>query len=65
VGMMLTTAQAMASAALERRESRGGHIRLDYPKRDDDRWFKNIILWKEGDGLRLRSEAVPPREVRS
>ena len=60
--MMLATARAMAHSALERRESRGSHLRLDYPQRDDAHWLKNIMVRKEGDMLRLRSEKVPPQE---
>jgi len=63
--LMLATARAMARAALERQESRGGHIRLDYLERDDKHWLKNIIVKKEGNMLQVRSEAVSPKEGRS
>jgi succinate dehydrogenase/fumarate reductase flavoprotein subunit len=62
LGMMLVTAEAMARSALERRESRGGHIRLDFPERNDQEWRKNIILWKEGAELRVRTEEALPKE---
>lgn len=35
----LTVAQLIARAALFRRESRGGHYRTDYPRRDDEHWL--------------------------
>ncbi len=60
--MMLETARAMAVPALERRESRGGHVRLDYPGIDDANWLKNLVVWKEGDKLKLKSQVVAPRE---
>ncbi|MDN5348317.1 MAG: fumarate reductase (CoM/CoB) subunit [Clostridia bacterium] len=41
---MLTTAEILLRAALQRRESRGAHFRQDYPELDDDRWRKNIVF---------------------
>jgi len=41
---MLTVASLMAGAALRRTESRGAHIRLDYPDRDDEKWRRHIII---------------------
>jgi L-aspartate oxidase len=35
---LLTTARLIARAALRREESRGGHYRSDFPKRDDINW---------------------------
>ena len=46
-------------ASLMRTESRAGHYREDYPKRDDNNWLKWIIVTQEGNELRLRTEAVP------
>jgi L-aspartate oxidase len=39
---MLTVANIVVQAALWRKESRGGHFRSDYPKRDDLRWIKHL-----------------------
>lgn len=39
---MLTVARIIIQAALWRTESRGGHYRTDYPKRDDLRWLRHI-----------------------
>jgi len=47
----LELARIIATAALYRKESRGGyyggHYRSDYPSRDDKNWMKNIILKRE------------------
>ena len=39
---IITVASLIARAALRREESRGGHFRLDFPARDDDRWHLHI-----------------------
>jgi succinate dehydrogenase/fumarate reductase flavoprotein subunit len=45
--------------ALERKESRLGHYREEYPYRDDSDWLKWIIARRDRDGLALRFEPVP------
>lgn len=40
---MLEIAELVGESALERRESRGAHFRVDYPYRDDIYWQKHII----------------------
>ena len=40
---MLVTAQSVVDAAILRKESRGAHSRLDFPKTSDE-WKKNIVV---------------------
>jgi succinate dehydrogenase / fumarate reductase flavoprotein subunit len=49
LGNMLEVAEVVAECALNRTESRGGHSREDYPKRDDKEWLKHSLVWhKDG-----------------
>jgi len=50
---MIITSLAVAEAAKERRESRGGHTRLDYPEYDKELETLNIIIRKGPDGLNV------------
>ncbi|MFC2056776.1 FAD-binding protein [Chloroflexota bacterium] len=45
--------------ALMRQESRGFHMREDYPERDDQNWLKWIIIKKEKEEMKLWTEPVP------
>ena len=42
----LTVATLIARSALWREESRGGHYRLDFPRRDDERWRVHSVTRK-------------------
>lgn len=59
LGCLLDLAEATCVSALARTESRGGHARDDYPKRDDVNWLKHSLVWLEPDGnLRLDYKPV-------
>jgi fumarate reductase flavoprotein subunit len=54
LGNMLEVAQTVAHSALERRESRGSHQRLDYDKRDDVNFLKHsLACWRGEDVPRI------------
>ncbi len=58
---LLTVSEAVARAALERRESRGGHFREDFPDKDPEFAKFNIVLRKGGDGsMQVGREIIPP-----
>tara|TARA_B100000941_G_C28490512_1_gene547660 strand:- start:68 stop:1867 length:1800 start_codon:yes stop_codon:yes gene_type:complete len=50
---MVITSLAIAKAAKERKESRGGHTRLDYPKYDAELEKLNIIVRKGPEGINV------------
>jgi succinate dehydrogenase / fumarate reductase flavoprotein subunit len=45
LGNMLDLAEATTLAALTRRETRGAHYRIDYPRRDYENWTKHIVMY--------------------
>src|SRR5437773_163263 len=64
---LLTVAECCTLAALERKESRGGHTRDDHPYTDDT-WGKiNVVIRQTGSALQLAREALPemPAELRT
>jgi succinate dehydrogenase / fumarate reductase flavoprotein subunit len=55
---LLDLGQAVAAGALARKESRGSHFRLDFPKRDDTHWLKHSIARFSPDGPKLSYSPV-------
>ena len=55
---LIQVARMLATAALERKESRGGHFRLDFPTLDDN-YVGNIVLWQEAGKSKHTFRRVP------
>jgi len=58
LGNLLDLAEVTAQAALARQESRGGHAREDFPKRDDSNWLKHSLAWMMPAGVELKYKPV-------
>jgi fumarate reductase flavoprotein subunit len=50
LGFMLEVAEALAHGALERRESRGAHMRVDFEARDDANFLRHTLAHHGGEG---------------
>jgi succinate dehydrogenase / fumarate reductase flavoprotein subunit len=55
---MLDLAEVLLLAALAREESRGGHARTDFPKRDDERFLVHSMVYYTGGTPRLQYKPV-------
>ena len=51
---MLCVARLMIRAARQREESRGCHVRTDFPTRDDAHWLRHITFHRENEEAAIR-----------
>lgn len=57
---LLHLGQALTLAATLREETRGGHVREDFPQRDDENFLHHRVIRRDGDGkITSWSEPVP------
>jgi succinate dehydrogenase / fumarate reductase flavoprotein subunit len=58
---LLTVSEAITRCAIERKESRGGHFRDDYPDKGAEFGKFNFVVRKATDGsMQLERQAIPP-----
>ena len=53
---LLHLGQALTQAAHRRSETRGGHVRSDFPDRDDARWLTHLTTTRAADGALVVTE---------
>ncbi len=58
VRFMLTLCEAIFRSAIERRESRGAHWRLDHPDQDPEWGRKNLVVWGENRRMIVTTRPV-------
>jgi succinate dehydrogenase / fumarate reductase flavoprotein subunit len=57
---LLTVAEAITRCAIERKESRGGHFRDDFPEKKPELATFNLVVQRDNDGeLQLRRQPIP------
>ena len=58
---LLTVSEAIARSAIERKESRGGHFREDYPDKNPEYATFNVVTRKRRDGsMEVVRVPLPP-----
>jgi succinate dehydrogenase / fumarate reductase flavoprotein subunit len=68
INNMIVACEAVAKSALERKESRGGHTRIDFPDENKECLDFNLVIKKDDDGsmhVRKEPRKQPPDELSS
>jgi len=64
---MLTCSEAVTRSALARKESRGAHSRIDFPKLDEQGWgTQHNVIKRDGESMKLQQVPVDeiPKELK-
>ncbi len=61
---LLRTSMATAISALAREESRGAHVRDDFPLRDDQNWLKHTLIFADHQ-VKFRKVNLQPDTINS
>jgi succinate dehydrogenase / fumarate reductase, flavoprotein subunit len=62
---LIEVAMATMHAAAMREESRGAHARDDFPERDDDKWLRHSLYFRDGHQLDYKPVRLKPLTVDS
>jgi succinate dehydrogenase / fumarate reductase flavoprotein subunit len=62
---LMALALATVTSALNRKESRGAHSRIDYPERDDAHWLKHSLYYIAGHRMDYKPVRMKPLSVDS
>jgi succinate dehydrogenase / fumarate reductase flavoprotein subunit len=55
---LLDLAEVTVAGGLARQESRGAHARRDFPTRDDEKWLRHTLAFREPSGPRFEYKPV-------
>ena len=58
LGHLIQLSFLITASALERTESRGAHYREDFPARDDKKWLKHTLAFKDRENVAFRYKPV-------
>ncbi|MFN0304637.1 MAG: succinate dehydrogenase flavoprotein subunit [Burkholderiales bacterium] len=62
---LIEVARSSMVSAEARKESRGAHDRADFPNRDDAKWLRHTLWFKEGDRLDYKAVNLKPLTAES
>lgn len=58
LGCLLDVSEAIVEGAIARKESRGAHLREDYPDRDDVEWLNHTLAYRTSGGIQMKKKPV-------